>query len=169
MKQLIVMSSNSSWVAGVMFSDSGLLYPLASGWPNEKHCEQLEGEKRVKLGHVFPCSLPRVIIFGWLCPLTEGMSSMGEGNGIPLQCSCLENPRDRGAWWAAVYGVAQSQTRLTWFSSSSSSSMSPIVVTLFGHSSLQVLVIAPSLHFFRPRNGNNCAVTSPRVVALYLS
>ena len=34
----------------------------------------------------------------------------GEGNGNPLQCSCLENPRDRGAWWAAVYGVAQSQT-----------------------------------------------------------
>ena len=37
---------------------------------------------------------------------------LGEGNGNPLQCSCLENPRDRGAWWAAVYGVAQSQTRL---------------------------------------------------------
>ena len=36
----------------------------------------------------------------------------GEGNGIPLQCSCLENPRDRGAWWAAVHGVAQSWTRL---------------------------------------------------------
>ena len=35
-----------------------------------------------------------------------------EGNGIPLQYSCLENPRDGGAWWAAVYGVAQSQTRL---------------------------------------------------------
>ena len=35
-----------------------------------------------------------------------------EGNGNPLQCSCLENPRDWGAWWAAVYGVAQSQTRL---------------------------------------------------------
>ena len=34
----------------------------------------------------------------------------GEGNGSPLQCSCLENPRDRGAWWAAVYGVAQSRT-----------------------------------------------------------
>ena len=34
------------------------------------------------------------------------------GNGNPLQCSCLENPRDRGAWWAAVYGVAQNQTRL---------------------------------------------------------
>ena len=37
---------------------------------------------------------------------------IGEGNGNPLQCSCLENPRDRGAWWAAVYGVTQSQTRL---------------------------------------------------------
>ena len=37
----------------------------------------------------------------------------GEGNGNPLQCSCLENPRDRGAWWAAVYGVVQSQTRLS--------------------------------------------------------
>ena len=50
------------------------------------------------------------------------LSCIGEGNGNPLQCSCLENPRDRGAWWAAVSGVAQSQTRLKRFSSSSSSS-----------------------------------------------
>ena len=41
----------------------------------------------------------------------------GEGNGNPLQYSCLENPRDRGAWWAAVYGVAQSETRLNRLSS----------------------------------------------------
>ena len=40
------------------------------------------------------------------------LSCTGEGNGNPLQCSCLENPRDGGAWWAAVYGVAQSRTRL---------------------------------------------------------
>ena len=40
------------------------------------------------------------------------LSCIGEGNGNPLQYSCLENPRDRGAWWAAVYGVAQSQTQL---------------------------------------------------------
>ena len=46
---------------------------------------------------------------------------IGEGNGNPLQYSCLENPRDRGAWWAAVYGVAQSQTRLKQLSSRSSS------------------------------------------------
>ena len=47
------------------------------------------------------------------------LSGIGEGNGNPLQCSCLENPRDRGAWWAAVYGVAQSRTRLKRLSSSS--------------------------------------------------
>ena len=46
-------------------------------------------------------------------------SCTGEGNGKPLQYSCLENPRDGGAWWAAIYGVAQSQTRLTCLSSSS--------------------------------------------------
>ena len=46
------------------------------------------------------------------------LSHIGEGNGNPLQCSCLENPRDRGAWWADIYGVAQSWTRLKWLSSS---------------------------------------------------
>ena len=40
------------------------------------------------------------------------LSCIGEGNGNPLQCSCLENPREEGAWWAAVYGVTQSRTRL---------------------------------------------------------
>ena len=48
-------------------------------------------------------------------------SCIGEGNGNPLQCSCLENPRDWGALWAAVYGVAQSWTRLKWLSPSSNS------------------------------------------------
>ena len=48
------------------------------------------------------------------------LSCIGEGNGNPLQCSCLENPRDGGAWWAAVYGVTQSWTRLKQLSSSSS-------------------------------------------------
>ena len=50
------------------------------------------------------------------------LSCIGEGNGNPLQCSCLENPRGGGAWWAAVYGVAQSRTQLKRLSSSSSSS-----------------------------------------------
>ena len=45
---------------------------------------------------------------------------IGEGNGNPLQCSCLENPRDGGAWWVTVYGITQSRTRLKRLSSSSS-------------------------------------------------
>ena len=44
------------------------------------------------------------------------LSCIGEGNGNPLQCSCLENPRDGGTWWTAVYRVAQSRTRLKWLS-----------------------------------------------------
>ena len=57
---------------------------------------------------------------------TEGLhfhfslSCIGEGNGNPLQCSCLENPRDGRAWWAAIYGVSQCRTQLKWLSSSSS-------------------------------------------------
>ena len=80
-------------------------------------------------------------ILAWRIPWTEepgGLLSMGshsqirqkqlsmhacigEGNGDPLQYSCLENPKDRGAWWAAVYRAAQSRTRLKRLSSSSSS------------------------------------------------
>ena len=61
----------------------------------------------------------------WMLDTTEWLRfhfslwCIGEGNGNPLQCSCLENPRDRGAWWGAIYGVAQSRTRLKRLSSSS--------------------------------------------------
>ena len=57
----------------------------------------------------------------WATSLSFPLLCIGEGNGNPLQCSCLENPRDSGAWWAAVYGVTQSRTRLKRLSSSSSS------------------------------------------------
>jgi len=53
----------------------------------------------------------------WVTSLS--LSCIGEGSGSPLQCSCLENPRDWGAWWAAIYGVAQSRTWLKRLSSSS--------------------------------------------------
>ena len=59
-------------------------------------------------------------MFSSLIPRSGIAIVLREGNGNPLQCSCLENPRDRGAWWAAVYGVAQSWTWLKWLSSSSS-------------------------------------------------
>ena len=65
------------------------------------------------------------------------LSCIGEGNGNPLQCSCLENPRDGGACWAAVYGVAQSRTRLKRLSSSSvwymlSGQLMLVVATIIG-------------------------------------
>ena len=53
-------------------------------------------------------------------PFHFSLSCIGEGNVNPLQCSCLENPRDGGAWWAAIYGVTQSRARLKWLSISSS-------------------------------------------------
>ena len=55
------------------------------------------------------------------------LSYIGEGNGNPLQCSCLENPRDSWAWWAAVYGVAQNWTQLKRLTSSSSSCLFTLV------------------------------------------
>ena len=70
------------------------------------------------------------------------LSCIGEGNGNPLQCSCLENPRDGGAWWAAVYGVAESRTRLKRLRNSSSSGWScdslPLLI-FTGYVSIQVL------------------------------
>ena len=66
-----------------------------------------------------PCGCYESDMAEWL-HFHFSLSCIGEGNGNPLQCSCLENPRDRGIWWAAVYGVAQSRTRLKQLSSSSS-------------------------------------------------
>ena len=59
------------------------------------------------------------------------LSCIGEGNGSPLQCSCLENPSDGGAWWATIYGVAQSQTRLKQLSRGSSSTVKPFQVEFY--------------------------------------
>ena len=59
------------------------------------------------------------------------LSCIGEGNGNPLHRSCLENPRDGGAWWTAVYGVAQSRTRLKWLSSSSRRNVQSTVSDFF--------------------------------------
>ena len=70
------------------------------------------------------CSTPGFPVLhhlGKVMSLLFNMLSRGEGNGTPLQYSCLENPRDGGAWWAAVYGVTQSQTLTEMISSSSSS------------------------------------------------
>ena len=65
-----------------------------------------------------------------------------EGNGNPLQCSCLENPGDGGAWWAAIYGVAQSLTQLKWLSSSSS--RITVCLTVWESAKLLCSVAVPS-------------------------
>ena len=79
------------------------------------------------------------------------LSCIGEGNGNPLQCSCLENPRDGGASWAAVYGVAQSQTRLKRLSSSSSKptfslSSFTFIKRLFSSSSFSAIRVVSSAY-----------------------
>ena len=72
------------------------------------------------------------------------LSCIGEGNGNPLQCSCLENPRDGGAWWAAICGVAQSRPQLKWLSSSSSSSSHVLSALVWSGS----LLLWKSITFF---------------------
>ena len=64
----------------------------------------------------------------WATSLSFFLSWIGEGNGNPLQCSCVENPRDGEGWWAAVYGVAQSRTWRKRLSSSSSSKCLRIIL-----------------------------------------
>ena len=83
------------------------------------------------------------------------LSRIGEGNGNPLQCSCLENPRDGGAWWAAVYGVTQSRTQLKRLSSSSSSILCYVVGPCFlihsMYNGLHLLIpISQSIPFLPP-------------------
>ena len=79
---------------------------------------------QLQSGHPrLPCSKAHAFNHHWhFIHFHFSLSGIGEGNGSPLQCPCLENPREGGAWWAAVYGVAQSRTRLKRLSGSSSGS-----------------------------------------------
>ena len=95
------------------------------------------------LGNVFTLSTSSA----WATSLSRN----GEGNSNPLQCSCLENPRDGRAWCAAVYGVAQSQTRLKWLSSSSSTSSTRTI--MLGGKKKLLSIILKSWHL-----GNNITV-----------
>ena len=82
------------------------------------------------------------------------LSCIGEGNGNPLQYSCLENPRDGGAWWAAIYGVAQSRTRLKQLSSSSSRHKPILQLSSFSS---------------RHRNGFSLPISTPIILILALA
>ena len=76
------------------------------------------------------------------------LSCIGEGSGNPLQCSCLDNSRDRRAWWAAVYGVVQSRTRLKWLSS--------MLAHRLGH---QYLILCKEKSFTNVTFSNNSYLT----------
>ena len=92
----------------------------------------------------------------WGSDMTEqlhfSLSCTGEGNGNSFQCSCLENPRDGGAWWAAVYGIAQSPTRLKRLSNSVASTVNPLNNPSFcleltqQTSTLSTIMCKPSKH-----------------------
>ena len=82
----------------------------------------------------------------WL-PFHFSLSCIGEGNGNPLQCSCLENPRDGRAWWASVYGVAQSRTRLKRLSSSSSN----IILLLYYNGKYIIIHLSKPIECKPPR------------------
>ena len=98
----------------------------------------------------------------WGLHFQFSLSCIGEGNGNPFQCTCLENPRDGGAWWAAIYGVAQSRTRLKQLSSSSKGTMAwwsqrgpGLALSLFSLTQRVILYIYWMLThftFFNPQN-----------------
>ena len=98
---------------------------------------------------------------------------IGGGNGNPLQCSCLENPRNGGAWWAAVCGVAQSRTRLKRLSSSSRSSVAPSIFCIQHMVLRLILKYLPSWSpaCFPPvlSSGQNGLLLIPRGVHVLLS
>ena len=111
-----------------------VLLPGKIPWTEEPDRLQSMGSWRV--GHDWAISLS---LFTFMC--------IGEGNGNPLQCSCLENPRDGGAWWAAAYGVAQSRTRLKRLSSSSSSVCMSVLLSVRPTLSLLYLYSCPANRF----------------------
>ena len=95
------------WLVELLSEKAMALHSSTPAWklPWTEGPGRLQSKGSLRVGHDWETSL----------------SYIGEGNGNPLQCSCLENPRDGKAWWAAVCGVTQSQTWLKWLSSSSSS------------------------------------------------
>ena len=113
-------------------------------WMEEPGRRQPMGSLRV--GHDWATSL--------------SLSCIGEGSGNPLQCSCLENPRNGGAWWAAIYGVAQSLTRLMRLSRSSSNSRIILAVGLSYMAFIMLRYVLSVPAFWRVFIINGCWILS---------
>ena len=95
----------------------------------------------------------------WVSSLS--LSCIGEGNGNPLQCSWLEKPRDGGAWWAAVCGVAQSRTWLKRLSSRSSNAWVSLVPAPIGHSLLRIWLLSNDSYCCEPRALSKSSSSNP--------
>ena len=144
------MNSRSSSLDSIIVGDFECMHLCNGGYPvHRKLMTSILGLYSMQVSSI-PCPYPRSrqlhsSTLAWRIPWTEepgrlgqwdneefdmterlhfyfSLSCIGEGNGNPLQCSYLENPRDSGAWWAAGYRVTQSRTRLNRLSSNSSSS-----------------------------------------------
>ena len=102
-----------------------LYYGEGNGTPLQYSCLEnpMDRGARWAAVHGIATSQTQLSDFTFTFHFHFSLSCIGGGNGNPLQCSCLENPRDGGAWWAALYGVAQSRTRLKQLSSNSSSAL----------------------------------------------
>ena len=100
----VIWCSLSSWALFSCVEKAMAPHSSSLAWkiPWTEEPGRLQSMGSLRVGHDWATSL--------------SLSCVGGGNGNPLQCSCLENPRDGGAWWAAVYGVAQSRTQLKWLS-----------------------------------------------------
>ena len=90
-----------------MYMLTPILYPWTRQWHPTPVCLPVKSHGRRNLEGYSPRAWEESDTTEWL-HFHFSLSGIGEGNGNPLQCSCLENPRDGGSWWAAVYGVAQS-------------------------------------------------------------
>ena len=138
---------------------------LSMGFPGQKYWNELPFLSPGDLSYpgIEPMSSVSCIERGFFTSW-----AIGEGNGNPLQCSCLENPRDGGGWWAAIYGVAQSQTRLKRLSSSSSNEL--ILTPPFSLAEAQSLLASwgaievllwPLIFLFCPMPFISCIYSAP--------
>ena len=147
----ITAVGKNSYEVFMMFSAVSLVTPWLKSIAQQSWLAPITPTSRTHLLFFIPNDLP---------PSTL---PYGEGNGNPLQCSCLENPRDGGAWWASVYGVAQSWTRLKQLSSSSSSNTT---LTLSLHLWTLCLEKHPSKVSPHLRNGAP-SISSKKILCLY--
>ena len=165
------MAESSPLPCSPLFSLSEILHRLKCPWPHGNGFMSCLKPEKAKAAHsstltgkshrwrsLVGCSPWGRYKLGTTERLHFHFPALEKEMATPLQCSCLENPRDGGAWWAAVYGVAQSRTRLKWLSSSSmpEAGEEKESLRLKGHLSFNFLQMSP------PQNTPMCLTVTQR-------